>query len=57
MEDRVVSHSRYDYYKYYNLYKDRYKLNYLEKKERKITENKNKEYYKDYWTNNRWKEK
>tara|TARA_R110000796_G_scaffold54388_1_gene127240 strand:- start:5034 stop:5207 length:174 start_codon:yes stop_codon:yes gene_type:complete len=57
MEDRVVSHSRYDYYKYYNLYKDRYKLNYLEKKERKITENKNKEYYKDYWINNRWKEK
>lgn len=53
---RVVSHSRYDYYKYYNLYKDRYKTNYEEKKRRNELEFKHRNYYKDYWVNNRWKD-
>jgi len=54
--ERVISHTRYDYYKYYNLYKDRYKMNYEERKERKLNELKHKEYYRDYWVNRRWKD-
>ena len=46
--ERVVSHSRYDYYKYYNLYKDRYKTNYEEKKRRNELEIKHRNYYKDF---------
>jgi hypothetical protein len=54
---RVVSHSRYNYYKYYNLYKERYILNYELKKRKDELEEKHKEYYRDYWVNNRWKDK
>ena len=31
-------------------------MNYLEKKRRDAIENENKDYYKDYWINTRWKE-
>ena len=56
-DERVFSHSRYNYYKYYNLHKERYKMNYEERKQRKLIEEKHKEYYRDYWVNKRWKDK
>ena len=34
--ERVISHSRYNYYKYYDLYKNRYKMNYEERKQKKL---------------------
>jgi hypothetical protein len=55
--ERVVSHSRYNYYKYYNLYKERYKINYELKKKKDELEEKHKEYCRDYWVNKRWKDK
>ena len=53
---RVVAMSRYNYYNYYSSRKDYYKMNYLEKKRREQIENEHKDYYKDYWINNRWKD-
>jgi len=55
--ERVVSYSRYNYYKYYNLHKERYILNYELKKRKDELEEKHKEYYRDYWVNKRWKDK
>jgi hypothetical protein len=57
MDQRVFSHSRYNYYKYYQNNKEKYKLNYETRKQKEILDKKNKEYYKDYWLNNRWKDK
>jgi hypothetical protein len=54
--ERVISYSRYDYYKYYNARKEYYKMNYLEKKRRDAIEEQNKKFYKDYWVNARWKD-
>ena len=56
-DERVISYSRYNYYKYYNLYKDRYILNYELKKRKDELEERNKAYYRDYWVNKRWKDK
>lgn len=54
--ERVIPVSRYNYYKYYNLYKEKYKINYELKKKKDELEEKNKEFYKDYWTLSLWKE-
>lgn len=54
--ERVIPCSRYNYYKYYDTKKENYKRNYLEKKRRDLIEENNKEYYRDYWVNARWKE-
>jgi hypothetical protein len=53
--ERVISYSRYNYYKYYNLHKERYKINYELKKRKDELEEKHKAYYRDYWVNQRWK--
>ena len=43
-------------YKSYNVRKEYYKMNYLEKKRREIIEEQYKDYYKDYWNLSLWKE-
>lgn len=42
--------------KSYNVRKEYYKMNYLEKKRREIIEEQYKDYYKDYWNLSLWKE-
>ena len=54
--ERVISHSKYDYYKYYNARKHLYKMNYLDKKRKDDIEEQYKDYFKDYWTLSLWKE-
>jgi len=54
-ENNQIPYSRYDYYKYYNNYKEIYRINYIEKKRRNAVESSHAEYYKDYWLNARWK--
>jgi len=53
--ERVILYSKYKYNNY-DIKKEYYKMNYLEKKRRDAIEEKHKEYYKDYWVNARWKE-
>ncbi len=53
--ERVVSNSRYNYYVYYNLYKERYKMNYELRKKKNELDIKYINYCKDYWLNKRWK--
>lgn len=53
--ERVIPYTRYNYYEYYNARKYYYKMNYLERKRRDALEKEHAGYYKDYWTNARWK--
>jgi len=52
--ERVIPYKKYNNYAYYANHKEYYKLNYLEKKRRNAIEEQNKDYYKDYWVNQRW---
>jgi hypothetical protein len=55
--EKVVPITRYNYYKYYDMRKHIYRLNYEEKKQRQaelkpIDNN----YYYDYWKLQKWKD-
>ncbi len=53
--DKVILVSKYNYYKYYDMRKHIYRLNYQEKKQREADDKTPKNYYYDYWKNCEWK--
>jgi len=55
MCDRVIP-VRYNYYKYYDLKKHIYRLNYEEKKRRLQEDKTPKNYYLDYWRKEKWRD-
>jgi hypothetical protein len=53
---RVIPIGKHNYYRYYEIHKHIYRLNYEEKK-RKEAENKTpKNYYYDYWRECKWRD-
>jgi hypothetical protein len=53
--EKVILVSKYNYYKYYDMRKHIYRLNYQEKKQREAENKVDKNYYYDYWKNCKWK--
>jgi hypothetical protein len=54
-ENKVIPLGRYNYYKYYDMRKHIYRLNYEEKKQREAENKVDKNYYYDYWKYCKWK--
>ena len=55
--EKVIPSSRYNYYKYYDMKKHIYRLNYEEKKQREaVYKNLMKNYNYNYWKNCMWKD-
>ena len=53
--DKVILVSKYNYYKYYDMRRHIYRLNYQEKKQREADDTTPKNYYYNYWKNCEWK--
>jgi hypothetical protein len=53
--EKVILVSKYNYYKYYDMRRHIYHLNYQEKKQREADDKTPKNYYYNYWKNCEWK--
>ena len=47
--------TRYNYYKYYDVNKEKYRLRYEEKKAKELEESYLGNYYVDYWKQAKWR--
>tara|TARA_R110000803_G_scaffold100670_2_gene168716 strand:- start:857 stop:1060 length:204 start_codon:yes stop_codon:yes gene_type:complete len=57
MDERVPAYGRYDHYKYYNMKKHIFRLNYEEKKRREAeTQRVQPNYYENYFRHRLWQD-